>query len=801
MLARRDRRWTAWAAALCMLALVGGAAWLVLIWYRHGAVDADPRASVLGFLLAVAVAAVGLGGWIRRQRGAAGMPVTADQVGRAAATLAEMVAEQWAREALARSLGNPEPMPVRWRLSPTMSGTPVMDHPEMIAAAGLSFTVSSERISEVVAAFRGLDRHHLVITGGAGTGKTTLAVQLLLELLAHPRRGEPVPVLFSLVGWDPRKQPRLQDWLVARLERDYPALRSFGEDTARALVERGKILPILDGLDELPVTLRADIVTALNDAVLPGGGGLILTSRRAEFAEAVTDAGDVLTAAAVIAPLALTRIEGASYLRKLLPPDPGTTWSTVLSQLETGTAADLAAVTASPLGLWLVRTVYVDGHRDPTPLIEKAHPDRSTRLTLKAHLLDQLIPAVLASRPPIAHCHPSVRTDLPLRPRHRYRPHDVRKWLTTLALELRAAETRDWLWWHLARHNFPTVSSALAAKLAVGSIVGLAFGLAGRQTTWLVSEVVYGVAGGLVGGLTFGLVVGLVVGLAVGLALRLTAESMHTELRLGGRVRDLERSLGFALASGLAFGLSFELEENLPGGLLVGLSGLAVGLAFRLTGEPARTDLRLRGRVPEVLRSLRFALGFGLAFGLAFGLPLSLVGLLKSGPLGGLVYGLAFGLAFGPAGGLTFGLINFGASRSVALGISSPTQSQHGDRRLTVLVTGAAGLAFGLGFGFPIGLACVLVVGPAFGLAFGLVFGPAGGLAFGLAFGLVSQAWPAFLAASGWLAIRRRFPWRLMTFLDDAHRLGLLRVVGSAYQFRHAELQDHLAPLPAVRPK
>jgi hypothetical protein len=40
-----------------------------------------------------------------------------------------------------------------------------------------------------------------------------------------------------------------------------------------------------------------------------------------------------------------------------------------------------------------------------------------------------------------------------------------------------------------------------------------------------------------------------------------------------------------------------------------------------------------------------------------------------------------------------------------------------------------------------------------------------------------------------------------MTFLDDAHRLGLLRVVGPAYQFRHAELQDHLAPLPAVRPK
>jgi hypothetical protein len=32
-----------------------------------------------------------------------------------------------------------------------------------------------------------------------------------------------------------------------------------------------------------------------------------------------------------------------------------------------------------------------------------------------------------------------------------------------------------------------------------------------------------------------------------------------------------------------------------------------------------------------------------------------------------------------------------------------------------------------------------------------------------------------------------------MTFLDDAHRLGLLRAVGPIYQFRHADLQDYLA--------
>src|SRR5262249_5785605 len=92
--------------------------------------------------------------------------------------------------------------------------------------------------------------------------------------------------------------------------------------------------------------------------------------------------------------------------------------------------------------------------------------------------------------------------------------------------------------------------------------------------------------------------------------------------------------------------------------------------------------------------------------------------------------------------------------------------------------------------GLAVGLAIWLAVGRVVGQGDGLAFG----LAAGLAAGLANRAWPAFLIASGWLAIHRRVPRGLMTFLDDAYRLGLLRVVGSAYQFRHAELQDHLTP-------
>ena len=101
------------------------------------------------------------------------------------------------------------------------------------------------------------------------------------------------------------------------------------------------------------------------------------------------------------------------------------------------------------------------------------------------------------------------------------------------------------------------------------------------------------------------------------------------------------------------------------------------------------------------------------------------------------------------------------------------------------------------------------MLGPAFGIAgavakgfagliaaveAGIVFGIAGGVVFVLTFGFTG-AGSVYLVALSVLRFRGHVPLRLMRFLDDAHRLGLLREAGPAFQFRHAQLQDRLAQL------
>jgi hypothetical protein len=58
------------------------------------------------------------------------------------------------------------------------------------------------------------------------------------------------------------------------------------------------------------------------------------------------------------------------------------------------------------------------------------------------------------------------------------------------------------------------------------------------------------------------------------------------------------------------------------------------------------------------------------------------------------------------------------------------------------------------------------------------------------------SAWGRLGLARLWLAARRQQPVALMDFLEDAQRRGVLRQAGAVWEFRHANLQRHLADRP-----
>ncbi|GAA4100900.1 NACHT domain-containing protein [Actinomadura miaoliensis] len=799
---RKVKRQSQWVAAggvvtLVVLLLVVTA---IPLGRREGLQTSANVAQLTALLIAAGTAAAGVVLWAWRATRPAAAPAT-DTLSHAKDVLAGVVAEQWKNEARLRALDDPDPIPVRWRTpqqSPH-STSALMDHAANVetasgpAAGAVWWTASSADIDALADRFRRTRRRRLVILGGPGAGKTTLALQLLLHLLATRTPEEAVPVMLPVAGWDTEQFPRLHNWLADRLPRDYPALRSpeLGIDVVRALTRRGHILPVLDGLDELPPAARAKVITALNRS-LGGDDQLILTCRTGEFAAAITAAADLVTSAAVLEPHPLTPAAAADYLTRCLPPSPGPHWQRILTVLRRTPPADqdppgsvvggpgkvLADVTATPLGLWLVRTVYIDRGADPAPLLDAARfPDVEK---LRAHLFDQLIPALIGTRPP---------SDDPVDvfcPRLGHDPDQVRRWLGYLAHHLvhsgggGASRTPDFAWWRLAHHarilNLRTrLGLGLALALGTGLVFGI--GIAVGQTFWTATTFPFPVAlaAGLTNGVLYGLAAALVAALTIGAAVSLKARTWaedspgYAEFRMRGRLTLLIRCIGRAalmtglplgLAAGVLFALSFTLVEALENAYDEVLWGEATPLGLAPAFEQGRWA------------ALDYLSGDALTDGAAAAVTVTITS------------------------GIATGLLRWIETPAAIEQAVTPIRSWRADRALSIaraLITGlAVGVAIGCAAGYSIGRAEGLDMGLVAAVLVAVPLGSLTGLAAMLTFG-GHHAWTAYTVATVALSRSDRLPRRLMPFLDDMHRLGLLRAVGPIYQFRHAQLQNYLA--------
>ena len=263
-----------------------------------------------------------------------------------------------------RSLRRPAPLPLHWLTTErpvaapaaTVVGGAVVGRPVQLRFHGL--------LDEVAEKFLALPHHRLVVLGEPGAGKTVLATLLTLDLLARRQPDDAVPVLLSVSSWNPTTE-HLHAWIARRLDEDCPAAlgnaAAYGPAAAQQLVLAGCVLPILDGLDELPAALRVTAVDNLDQA--HAGRPLVLTCRSQEYQEAVTTSGQLLAAAAVVELQPVAVVDVISFVQAAIA-STDTRWEQAFSELRAHPTGALALALSSPLMAALARAIYSAPTRD-----------------------------------------------------------------------------------------------------------------------------------------------------------------------------------------------------------------------------------------------------------------------------------------------------------------------------------------------------------------------------------------------------------------------------------------------------
>jgi len=121
----------------------------------------------------------------------------------------------------------------------------------------------------------------LLLLGEPGSGKTTILLELARALLARSEGDPslPLPVVFNLSSWV-EPQRTIIDWLADELSAKYQIPKKIG----RAWLGESRLLPLLDGLDELLPDRRAACVQAINAFTQEAGlTGTVVCCRLREY--------------------------------------------------------------------------------------------------------------------------------------------------------------------------------------------------------------------------------------------------------------------------------------------------------------------------------------------------------------------------------------------------------------------------------------------------------------------------------------------------------------------------------------
>ncbi|MGW1886825.1 NACHT domain-containing protein [Streptomyces sp. NPDC001970] len=396
-------------------------------------VQPDVLIRVIGALSAL-LALAQLVAQIRAAASRAVVVVPESRLTAAVALLAGRLRETYDSEERLARIHDPVPLRVRWAVGNRDVTDPWTTAPEP----------DGGDLADLEELFTRLPRGRLVVLGAAGAGKSVVALRLARVLLDSESAGRPLAVVLPIAGWDPTVDGPWR-WAAARIAGLYPELGRTEPErlaVAEALLNQGRILPVLDGFDELPADYRGRALRELN-AALGADRRLVLTSRPQEYADAV-EATNVLSGATVVELCPLT----AGQLTEFLPRTSRhtvtdghtvTKWDLVLGRLRDpgsdGAARALRQALSTPLMVGLARAAYSDTDADPRDLLDvDLFPDRQA---VEDHLLDAFVPAVYG---------------IPLDDREARGPWSAaqaERWLGFLARHLQRTRSQELAWWRL----------------------------------------------------------------------------------------------------------------------------------------------------------------------------------------------------------------------------------------------------------------------------------------------------------------------------------------------------------------
>lgn len=500
-------------------------------------------------------------------------------------------------------------------------------------------------LASILAYYQLLSPGRLIILGEPGSGKTVLAYELLVQLLELrlDDNSRAVPVLISAAAYDTRQT--WAEWLARHLALRY----AISVKMATRLISDGRILPIIDGLDEMdPIgtSQRAQILTAaLNDSMQGRDRApVVVTCRRAEY-QAFARQVDRATHVEMIP---LSGDESADYLQdQFLDKHEQKRWEPVLTDLKANSDGLLAAQLGTPWRL----TISLEAYRekgDPADLIPPApvlspRAERDYEKRIDSLLLSRYVSSVVRR-------HDSTG---------RYTGQQVQQWLTTLAYGLAwqahhngsATDIRLDQWWQLAgRQATRLFHSAVVAlpvlpwiivaastdnlfflEIACGLLAVAAF-VAPPYPKRLKLRGVISRRGfsAFIRGLVHGLLLGALMGLVT--AFISAAQSVGKSSSPNGTSAELAILMVIGLAS------VFWLEL-----LCIPVCALVFALAVGLVDSSPkavgpRDTLRADGR---------YGIAVGIAVGIAAGIAARITSSLASGIMFGLTVGIGFGLGYG----------------------------------------------------------------------------------------------------------------------------------------------------------